>query len=178
MPDIGDIAIREEVGLAGNSRVIWAACKDCGKERWVQLSHGDPKYDRCRSCADRMTGPIRTAAAPRRDMSPLWKGGRSISSQGYVLVRLAPGDPFFGMAGKHRYVLEHRLVMAQHLGRHLDAEEEVHHRNHNKQDNRIENLELLMGGEHSSLRLETKRLTNRIHELEAEDGERPDNGIW
>lgn len=47
-----------------------------------------------------------------------------------------------------RNMLEHRWIMEQHLGRRLERWEQVHHRNHNRLDNRIENLELVTVSEH------------------------------
>lgn len=44
---------------------------------------------------------------------------------------------------------EHRVVMENLLGRKLDEDEVVHHINENKQDNRIENLQIMSRSEHT-----------------------------
>ncbi len=46
-------------------------------------------------------------------------------------------------------VLQHRWVMEQHLGRELESDEVVHHKNQDGFDNRIENLEVMSKSEHS-----------------------------
>lgn len=48
-------------------------------------------------------------------------------------------------------VKQHRRIMEEHLGRKLTKDEVVHHINGNKSDNRIENLQVMSRGEHSSL---------------------------
>jgi hypothetical protein len=76
--------------------------------------------------------------------NPMWKGGKTLDSGGYVLVKMRdhPG------ASRQGYVREHRLVMETALGRHLERHEVVHHRNGIKTDNRIENLELMSPSDH------------------------------
>lgn len=74
--------------------------------------------------------------------NPKWRGGTTITKDGYVLRR-ALDHPH---ANRHGYVLEHRLVMEAHLGRILDPAEVVHHINHVRADNGIENLEVLPSG--------------------------------
>jgi endogenous inhibitor of DNA gyrase (YacG/DUF329 family) len=72
---------------------------------------------------------------------PNWTGGRGIDQHGYVRVRQPDGS----------YVREHRLVAEAQLGRPLAPHEHVHHRNHDKTDNRPENLEVLSAREHAEL---------------------------
>jgi len=80
--------------------------------------------------------------------NPAWKGGKSLKpaemrkgapKQWYRMIKKTD-HPF---AEKNGYVLEHRLVMEKHLGRYLQKGEFVHHINGIKDDNRIENLELM-----------------------------------
>jgi len=132
MPKIGEIAKASDTGRVGHDRLVWRACIDCGKERWVSLSNYGKGSKRCQACNNKYTGPNRL-----RENSGNWKGGVCRLYNGYVY----PDDFFYSMAVRG-YIREHRLVMANHLGRCLQPFELVHHKNGNKKDNRLENLEL------------------------------------
>jgi len=71
---------------------------------------------------------------------------RFIDGYGYVLVLY----PEHHLAMKSGYLLEHRLVAEEKLGRLLSRNEDVHHVNGNKADNRPGNLEVLTHSEHIS----------------------------
>lgn len=70
----------------------------------------------------------------------LWKGGRSVASNGYVLVRVGHGHHLADVRG---YAYEHRLVAEAKLGRRLLPGEQVHHIDENKQNNHPANLEVV-----------------------------------
>jgi hypothetical protein len=80
-----------------------------------------------------------------------WKGGVKINHSGYKLVILRPDNPYFEMANPSGYVFEHRLVMAQQLGRCLYTWEEVHHRDSIKTHNTPENLFVTDASHHNKL---------------------------
>lgn len=78
---------------------------------------------------------LRTPSIGRpRKKDPRWK------SNGYVKVRAPEGHPF---SDSHGMVFEHRLVMEENIGRPLNPWEVVHHKNGLRDDNRVENLELM-----------------------------------
>ena len=77
--------------------------------------------------------------AKKGKRSSHWKGGRHKDRHGYIQIWM-PEHVNARMAG---YIHEHRLVMSKHLKRPLESFESVHHKNGIKNDNRIENLELM-----------------------------------
>ena len=77
----------------------------------------------------------------KREGNPNWKGGKKFDADGYVEIY----QPTHPSARNGRYVLEHRLIMEECIGRLLKRSEVVHHINGIKSDNRLENLILLRG---------------------------------
>lgn len=152
-------------------------CEDC-KVYFIYEKHKYKarKYkNKCGKCAQRATGRkvgqmTHMKYKKMREDNPGWKGGHTTKG-GYMCVRIYPGHPYYSMVSVGGYVKEHRLVMAEHLGRPLSSGEHVHHLNGDKGDNRIENLSLEGGKQHmiiTTLTTENKYLKEKIKQLETQ----------
>lgn len=88
----------------------------------------------------------------KSENNPRWKGGRVKIAEGYILIH----KPEHPNSRKGGYILEHRYLMEQKIGRYLKREEIVHHINGILDDNGIENLLLLPNaGVHHNLHKDT-----------------------
>lgn len=90
-----------------------------------------------------------------------FKGGighKKMRADGYISIYF-PEHP---KANKDGYIMEHDLVMECFIGRHLKDDEIVHHKNFKRDDNRLENLELMTKfthmAYHAKLRHEKRRI--------------------
>lgn len=169
MPAIGDI---RHDSLRKKQQFL--PCEICGKTRWVYIEHDKPISRYCYSCFRQVVckndarreeaasrGRGRKAspetlrrmseamlrAKPRGNRNSNWKGGR-VACNGYVLIWLDKADFFYCMANSSGYILEHRLAMARHLGRCLQAWEQVHHKDGVRDNNALENLKLATQSDH------------------------------
>lgn len=105
------------------------ACVDCGEP--VVSHHREPRGSyyypkRCPKCSN----PHPIGPANKR-----WTGARWPGPKGYILVTA-------GTPGQRRPLLEHRVVWEAAYGP-IPQGAQIHHKNHDRADNRLENLELI-----------------------------------
>lgn len=151
IPFIGEKRTGYQIGKIDHHEYIYETCPQCGENRWVRLSYTGIICIKC--CIHNLHEKAKNKY--REDVLN-WKGGRWKHKNGYIFVRVYPDDPYYSMVTVTGYVLEHRYVMAKHLGRCLTKDEVVHHKGIrygddilNKSDNLIDNLELSIRCQHT-----------------------------
>ena len=116
------------------------------------IVEGCGRPHKARGLCDAHYKRLLATGSPQPDRPIRKAEGRGTMRNGYWNVPVPPAlQPLVGGVS---WVGEHRLVMARHLGRPLLPDEQVHHRNGNRSDNRIENLELWSISHPSGKRIE------------------------
>ncbi len=118
---------------SGNAKVI-VGCIQCGKEREITRQQiRRTKYTGlCAHCS---------RDSRKGETHPSWRGGQRLGGQnGDYMTIHKPEHPF---ANKGGYVLQHRLVAEDILGRYLYPEEIPHHLNGDTKDNCWSNIIVL-----------------------------------
>jgi hypothetical protein len=134
-------------------------CDYCEKEFEVHQGQIDRRKKELHFCCDicDLNYSLKNNL-PVKDDS--WPGVRRISKEGYVRVYLRE------LSVEKRVIMpEHQYVMEKNLGRKLKKGECIHHKNGIRDDNRIENLELI----------ENRKIHSKNHYLNG-DFKRKDNG--
>ena len=111
-------------------------CPKCGGKK-------DYYAAACRKCAT-YKKPHLGKSGPEH---PCWKGGQRVDRDGYIRLYL-PNHPWPRRGG---YVLAHVAAMEISIGRRIKQSEVVHHKDGNRQNNALSNLELMTASKHSSI---------------------------
>jgi len=143
----GRLTVLGDSGIRKGKRIIINCRCECGN--LFQVRKGDLLNGKTGSCGCLRRDVVVSRNIERRGiMADNWRGGK-FKSNGYWIVYY-PDHPFANSQGSG-YVRHNRIVMEKYLGRYLDQFEVVHHCNQKRDDDQIENLELMTNSSHLSL---------------------------
>ena len=137
-------------------------CKACGLTVLTHKSHASVRVYCSKKCMDGHSAfREKISERTRGENNAMWKGGVTERLDGY-LYEICYGHPL-AHNGK---VLQHRLIVERHLLKtnpssaclvqmgdnwYLDPKLVVHHKNFDRKDNRIENLQIMTKADHQGL---------------------------
>lgn len=125
-------------------------------EAWKRNGEKLSTYPNAKAAAS-ATGKRNKGRRKRNDYE--FGGHEKKRSDGYIKVYV-PDHPHCTADG---YVMKHILVIERSIGRYLTADECVHHINHIRDDNRIENLRLMTNTEHMSMHMKERHANRRAN---------------
>lgn len=111
--------------------------------------------------SEKLKGRKRTEEQRKQMSERLKKGGighKKTRKDGYISIYF-PDHP---MSNSEGYIMEHILVMECHIGRWINNDEAVHHINHIRSDNRLENLRLMTQKEHMSMHMKERHANGGV----------------
>lgn len=110
--------IKKCEGCGGDMHQKGKKLKYCSVECYAKTRRGKPRDEK-------------TKAKIKKNGRGLPLGTKRPDVHGYVNIKIEDG-----------WMKEHRFVIEEHIGRKLNRDEHVHHKNGLRDDNRLENLEL------------------------------------
>lgn len=133
--------------------MVEVKCINCGKSfnvKQYRFDRGNVKY--CSSdCHYNYRKKHNLHYGGVGEESHLWKGGKKLTSEGYIEVYCIHHPRALKQSGQSAYVKEHVLIAEKCLGRFLSDEECVHHIDFNRTNNEPDNLYVFSTmGEHTA----------------------------